>query len=73
VCKSTTEAIITEGSGVGTVHKVCASPSCPVHHPKPQVSREDEKWKAEEKQHKETAIANTIGIRILAAITAAVP
>jgi ParB family chromosome partitioning protein len=34
VCKFTTEAIITEGSSVGTVHKVCANPSCPVHHPK---------------------------------------
>ena len=33
VCKFTTEAIITEGSDVGTIHKVCANPSCPVHHP----------------------------------------
>jgi ParB family chromosome partitioning protein len=34
VCKFTTEAI-TEGSEVGTLHKVCANPSCPVHHPSP--------------------------------------
>jgi ParB family chromosome partitioning protein len=74
VCKFTTEAIITEGSDVGTVHKVCASPSCPVHHPKQQASRNDEKWKAEqEKQRKEQAIANTTGLRILAAVSAAVP
>ncbi len=74
VCKFTTEAIITEGSGVGTVHKVCANPSCPVHHPKQQASRNDEKWKAEqEKQRKEQAIANTTGLRVLAAIGAAVP
>jgi ParB family transcriptional regulator, chromosome partitioning protein len=36
VCKSTTDAIITEGSDIGTVHKVCANPACPVHHPKPK-------------------------------------
>ena len=74
VCKFTTEAIITEGSDVGTVHKVCANLSCPVHHPKQQTSRNDEKWKAEqEKQRKEQAIANTTGLRVLAAIGAAVP
>ncbi|HTV56570.1 MAG TPA: ParB/RepB/Spo0J family partition protein [Terriglobia bacterium] len=73
-CKFTTEAIITEGSDVGTIHKVCANPSCPVHHPKQQGSREDVKWKAEqEKQRKEQAIANTTGLRVLAAIGAAVP
>jgi ParB family chromosome partitioning protein len=74
VCKFTTEAIITEGSDVGTIQKVCANPSCPVHHPKKQTSRDDEKWKAEqEKQRKEQAIANTTGLRVLAAIGGAVP
>ncbi len=74
VCKFTAKAIITEGSDVGTVHKVCANPSCPVHHPKPQTNRNDAKWKAEqEKQRKEQAIANTTGLRVLAAIGAAVP
>ena len=34
VCKFTTDAIITEGSDVGTIQKVCADPTCPVHHPK---------------------------------------
>jgi ParB family chromosome partitioning protein len=53
---------------------VCANPSCPVHHPKQQTSRDDEKWKAEqEKQRKEQAIANTTGLRVLAAIGSAVP
>jgi len=53
---------------------VCANPSCPVHHPKQQTSRNDEKWKAEqEKQRKEQAIANATGLRVLAAIGAAVP
>jgi ParB family chromosome partitioning protein len=74
VCKFTTEAIVTEGSDVGTVHKVCANPACPVHHLKKQTSRDDAKWKAEqEKQRKEAAIANVTGIRTLGAITAAVP
>lgn len=74
VCKFTTEAIITEGSDVGTIHKVCANPSCPVHHPKQQTSRNDEKWKAEqEKQRKAQAIANATGLRVLAAVSVAVP
>jgi ParB family chromosome partitioning protein len=74
VCKFTTEAIITEGSNVGTTHKVCASSSCPVHHPKQPTSRDDEKYKAEQdKQRKEQAIANTTGLRVLAAVSAAVP
>jgi ParB family chromosome partitioning protein len=74
VCKFTTEAIIAEGSDVGTVHKVCANPTCPVHHPKHETSRGDAKWKAEqEKQRKEQAIANTTGIRVLKAIGDAVP
>jgi ParB family chromosome partitioning protein len=74
VCKFTTEAIITEGSDVGTIHKVCANPSCPVHHPKQSTGRNDEKWKAEQdKQRKEQAIANATGLRVLAAVSAAVP
>jgi ParB family transcriptional regulator, chromosome partitioning protein len=74
VCKFTTEAIITEGSDVGTVHKVCANPTCPVHHPKQQTNRNDEKWKAkQEKQRKEQAIANATGLRVLTAIGSAVP
>ena len=73
-CKFTTEAIITEGSDVGTIHKVCANSSCTVHHPKQQSSRDDEKWKAEqEKQRRDQAIANATGLRILAAVSAAVP
>ena len=73
-CKFTTEAIITEGTDVGTIHKVCASPTCPVHHPQQRPSRDDEKWKAEqEKQRKEQAIANATGLRVLSAIAGAVP
>jgi ParB family chromosome partitioning protein len=74
LCKFTSEAIITEGSEIGTIHKVCANPTCPVHHPKQPTSRSDEKWKAErEKQRKEQAIASATGLRILSAVSAAVP
>ena len=75
-CKFTTEAIVSEGIDKGELRKVCTEPTCPVHHPqqRPQRIVDDGKWKAEqEKQRKDAAIANTIGIRTLAAITAAVP
>ncbi|WP_260705676.1 ParB/RepB/Spo0J family partition protein [Edaphobacter flagellatus] len=73
-CKYTTEAIITEGSDVGTIHKVCANMNCPVHHPKQTSGRDEAKWKAEqEKQRKEQAIANATGLRVLGAIGSAVP
>ena len=73
-CRFTTDAIITEGVDLGSIHKVCANPSCPVHHPKQQTNRDDEKWKAEQdKQRRDQAIANTTGLRILTAVSAAVP
>ena len=75
-CKHTTEAIISEGIDKGELCKVCTEPTCPVHHPKSRSQKvaDDPKWKSEqEKQRRETAIANTTGIRTLAAITAAVP
>jgi ParB family chromosome partitioning protein len=75
-CKFATDAIVSEGIDKGELRKVCTEANCPVHHSKkrPQQIADDAKWKAEqEKQRKETAIANTIGIRTPAAITAAVP
>ena len=72
-CRFATEAIITEGSKVGTIQKVCANPACPIHHPKQSTSR-DEKWKAEQdKQRREQAIANVTGLRVLSAVGDAVP
>ncbi len=77
VCKYATDAIVTEGSGIGTVQKVCANPACPVHHPKKQTSAgggSDAQWKAEqEKRRREEAIANATGLRVLSAIGTAVP
>jgi ParB family transcriptional regulator, chromosome partitioning protein len=73
-CKHTTDAIIAEGIGKGTIHKVCADPNCPVHHPKKQPSKADASFKAEQEKHRrEEAIANTTGLRVLAAIGKAVP
>ena len=69
-----TEAIVAEGEGKGTTHKVCANPECPIHHPKRQPTKADVSFKAQqEKERREAAIANTTSIRVLAAIAAAVP
>jgi ParB family chromosome partitioning protein len=75
-CKFVTEAIVADGSEKGELRKVCANPDCPVHHPKKQQRRADPDAAtkaAQEKQQREEAIANTTGIRVLAAISAAVP
>jgi ParB family chromosome partitioning protein len=75
VCKFTTDAIVTEGSEIGTMHKVCTNPDCPVHHPKKQQrASADAAFKAEqEKRRREEAIANATGLRVLSAIGNAVP
>ncbi len=73
-CKSMTEAIVTEGTDKGELRKICANPECPVHHPKKQRPAGDERIKAEQqKQRREEALANTVGLRVLSAIVAAVP
>jgi ParB family chromosome partitioning protein len=75
-CKYTTEAIVSEGIDKGELRKVCTEPTCPVHHPKPRSQKVTNNPKAkaqEERQRREAAIANTTGIRTLAAIAEAVP
>ena len=75
-CKYTTEAIVADGSEKGEIRKVCANPDCPVHHPKKQQRQveADAAMKAEdEKRHREEATAQATGLRVLAAIGAAVP
>ena len=73
-CPHTTEAIIAEGEGKGTTHKVCANPSCSIHHPKRPTVKADAAWKAQQdKQRREEAIAQTTGLRVLKAIGDAVP
>jgi ParB family transcriptional regulator, chromosome partitioning protein len=61
---------------MGELRKVCAEPTCPVHHlrSRPQKGADDLKWKAEqEKQRREPAVADATGLRVLAAVSAAVP
>lgn len=74
VCKFTSEAIVTEGVGKGTLRKVCNNPTCPVHHAERERNRDRDRWKVEEeKRRRERAIADATGLRILSAIGAAVP
>ena len=74
VCKFATDAIITEGSDIGTIHKVCANPECPIHHASKQRPATDAAFKAEqEKRRREEAIAQATGLRVLKATTDAVP
>ena len=73
-CKSTTEAIITEGTEKGELRKICADANCPVHHPKKQKPTADANGKAEhETQRRAEALAQATGLRVLNAIIAAVP
>ncbi len=73
-CKSTTEAIITEGTEKGELRKICADPYCPVHHPKKRKPTANANGKAEqEKQRREEVLAQATGLRVLNAIIAAVP
>jgi ParB family transcriptional regulator, chromosome partitioning protein len=75
-CKYMTEAIVADGTDKGEIRKVCANPDCPIHHPKNQqrqVSVDTAMKAQQEKQRREAAIANATGIRVLAAISAAVP
>jgi ParB family chromosome partitioning protein len=74
VCKFATDAIITEGSDIGTIHKVCANPECPIHHARKQRPATDAAFKAEqEKRRREEAIAQATGLRVLKATSDAVP
>jgi ParB family chromosome partitioning protein len=73
-CKFTTEAIVTEGSEKGELRRICSNPDCPVHHARKQPTTADTAMKAEqEKRHREEAIAQTTGLRVLSAIVDAVP
>ncbi len=74
VCKFATDAIITEGSDIGTIHKVCANPDCPIHHARKQRPATDAAFKTEqEKRRREEAIAQATGLRVLKATSDAVP
>ena len=73
-CKYTTEAIVSDGIDKGELRKVCTEPTCPVHHPKKQPPKADASFKVEqEKRRREEARAHVTGLRVLAAVGAAVP
>ncbi len=73
-CKFTSEAIVTKGSEKGEIRRVCANPECPVHHARKPKPAADAAFKAEqEKRRREEAIAQVTGLRVLSAITEAVP
>ncbi|GGA80150.1 hypothetical protein GCM10011507_34250 [Edaphobacter acidisoli] len=73
-CKSMTEAIIADGIDKGELRRICADPACTVHHQKRQKAAPDAAEKArQEKARMEQAIANATGLRVLSAVTAAVP
>ncbi len=73
-CKFTSEAIVTEGSEKGEIRRVCANPECPIHHGRKPKPATDAAIKAEqEKRRREEAIAQVTGLRVLSAITDAVP
>jgi ParB family chromosome partitioning protein len=73
-CKSTTEAIVTEGTEKGELRKICADPNCPVHRPKKQKPTANANGKAEqEKQRREEALAQATGLLVVKAIGEAVP
>ena len=73
-CKFTSEAIVTEGSEKGEIRRVCANPDCPIHHARKPKPAADAGMKAEqEKRRREEAIAQVTGLRVLSAITEAVP
>ena len=73
-CKFTSEAIVTEGSEKGEIRRVCANSECPVHHARKSKPAANAAIKAEqEKRRREEAIAQVTGLRVLSAITEAVP
>jgi ParB family chromosome partitioning protein len=73
-CKFTTEAIVIEGGDKGEMRRVCANPECPIHHARKPKPATDAAIKAEqEKRRREEAIAQVTGLRVLCAITEAVP
>jgi ParB family chromosome partitioning protein len=73
-CKFTSEAIVIEGSEKGEIRRVCANPECPIHHARKPKPAADAAIKAEqEKRKREEPIAQVTGLRVLHAITEAVP
>jgi ParB family chromosome partitioning protein len=53
---------------------MCANPECPIHNLKKTKARQEEEQRVEQgKRPREEAVATTAGLRVLYAITLAVP
>jgi ParB family chromosome partitioning protein len=73
-CKFTAEAIVTEGNEKGEIRRICANAECPVHHARKLKPAPNATIKAEqEKRRREEAVAQVTGLRVLSAITEAIP
>jgi ParB family transcriptional regulator, chromosome partitioning protein len=68
-CEKMTEAIVMDGGKRGQVVKVCADPTCRVHHPNTPSPQQVERERAEERRRIEKEkLAITTRHRVLAAI-----
>jgi ParB family chromosome partitioning protein len=68
-CEKMTDAIVTEGGNRGHVVKVCADPSCRVHHAKQPSALETARTRAEERKRMEKEkLAITVRHRVLAEV-----
>jgi ParB family transcriptional regulator, chromosome partitioning protein len=68
-CDKMTEAIVTDGGKRGQLVKVCADPTCRVHHPNTPSPQQVERERAEERKRIEKEkLAITIRHRILATV-----
>jgi ParB family chromosome partitioning protein len=68
-CEKMTEAIVMDGGKRGQVVKVCADPTCRVHHPNTPSPQQVERERAEERKRTEKEkLAITTRHRILATI-----
>ena len=73
-CKFTTEAIITEGTDVGTITKSAPIPPAPPSEAATGRGASDAQFKVkQERRRRDEAIANVTGLRVFSAIGAAVP
>jgi ParB family transcriptional regulator, chromosome partitioning protein len=68
-CEKMTDAIVTEGGNRGHIIKVCADPSCRVHHAKQPSALETARTRAEERKRMEKEkLAITVRHRLLAEV-----
>jgi len=67
-CDKMTEAIVTDGGKRGHLVKVCANPTCRVHHPNTPSPQQVERERAERKRIEKEKFAITTRHRVLATV-----